>query len=83
MPVCGAGLEDVTDFFPEIGVQGRQGLVQQQQVGFHHQGAGQGHALFFTAAQMNHAAVQQARKAQGRCTRKSNFFSAVQGLGLR
>ena len=56
--------EQIADLFSEVGIQGRQGLVQQQQIGLHHQGAGQGRTLLFAAAQIHHAAVQQALQAK-------------------
>ena len=47
---------DFLDFkahaFPQLGVQVGQGLVQQQQGGLCHQGAGQGHALLLAAGQL-------------------------------
>ena len=44
--------------------QGGQGLVQQENPGLHHQGAGQGHLLLLTAGELVDALVQVLPQAQ-------------------
>ena len=60
----GDGLDAVLNGLLDNPVQGGQGLVQQEDPGLHHQGAGQGHPLLLTAGELVDALVQVLPQAQ-------------------
>ena len=60
----GDGLDPALDGFLDDSVQGGQGLVQQENPGFHHQGAGQGHPLLLAAGELVDALAQVLPQAQ-------------------
>lgn len=55
--VVGEAAEDVTDFLAEFGVEGGGGFVQEEDPGFHGQGAGNGDALLLTTGELGRAVM--------------------------
>ena len=60
----GDGLDPVLDGLLDHPVQGGEGLVQQEDAGLHHHGAGQGHPLLLAAGELVHPLVQVVLQAQ-------------------
>ena len=69
----------VPGFFPQLGVQVGQRLVEQQQVGFDDHGPGEGHPLLLTTGQLRHGTLFQT----GQSHQVERSRDAVRSLGRR
>jgi hypothetical protein len=72
--VIGEAAEDIADFLAEFGVEGGGGFVEEENLGFHGEGAGDGDALLLTAGELGGAVVGAVGEADP--------FEELEGFGF-
>ena len=79
MKLPGNGLDSVLDRLFDNTVQGRLGLIQQENPGLHHHGAGQSYPLLLPAGELVHPFGQMLLQAQ----QMDQFFHLLLGGNSR